>query len=75
MRRPSCVENFFDRFEYGGAVGTGYSGSVALCDARGHPGNVAVVAALGRSRRTLLAAHAERGRAQRDLPTRDFERR
>ena len=40
VRRPSCVENFFDRFEDGGAVGTGHSGNVALSATRGHSGNV-----------------------------------
>jgi hypothetical protein len=50
VRRPSCVENFFDRFEYGGAVGTRYSGNVAVVAARGHSGNVARFAARGRPR-------------------------
>jgi hypothetical protein len=68
VRRPSCVENFFDRFESVGAVGTGHSGSVAYVAARSLGQRCSLHRAWWRSVHRAVrptAAHAERGRALR----------
>jgi hypothetical protein len=77
VRRPSCVENFFDRFENGGAVGTGHSGNVAPFAARSlwqrrplHHARCRLAHRVGRRSLRTLSVVARFAH----LPSRGFER-